>query len=196
MLTIMMMGIKLRSKAFCFKPALCGLFLFSLFVLLLLVTLSITALLQNGGVRRGGAACCVRIGRCRPCQILSATTKCILRRDVFGVAEWRAACESAAAGYKASLGAYRDILNNLSEGTRFYMSLQEAVTGLQQTCGDFVVSRRIEQSDYKQVCGLPSTNALCSFHHDMIEERCVAMYCGNFTVRHCIKLHQAVPLHT
>jgi hypothetical protein len=45
-------------------------------------------------------------------------------KAVFEVPAWRAACEGAAGGIKAVLKTYKEVLDHLSEGLRFYMSLQ------------------------------------------------------------------------
>lgn len=45
-------------------------------------------------------------------------------KAVFEVPAWRGACEAAAGGIKASLKTYKEVLDHLSEGLRFYMSLQ------------------------------------------------------------------------
>jgi hypothetical protein len=49
-------------------------------------------------------------------------------RSIFAVDAWRAACESAGGGVKGTLKAYREVLDHLSEGLRFYMSLQVRMT--------------------------------------------------------------------
>ncbi len=53
--------------------------------------------------------------------------------------------QSAAAGVRASVAAFNEVRDNLSEGLRFYASLQEAAAALQQTVGDFCLTRRIER---------------------------------------------------
>jgi programmed cell death 6-interacting protein len=45
-------------------------------------------------------------------------------KAVFEVPAWRAACEGAAGGIRAILKTYKEVLDHLSEGLRFYMSLQ------------------------------------------------------------------------
>ncbi len=53
--------------------------------------------------------------------------------------------QGASAGIRAQADAYRDVRDNLSEGLRFYMSLQEAIVTLQQQIGDFCLTRRIQR---------------------------------------------------
>lgn len=46
---------------------------------------------------------------------------------------------------RASLSAYREVRDNLSEGLRFYMSLQEAIGTLGQQAGDYALTRRLQR---------------------------------------------------
>jgi hypothetical protein len=45
-------------------------------------------------------------------------------KAAFEVGAWRASCEAAAGGIKGLLSSYKEVLDHLSEGLRFYMSLQ------------------------------------------------------------------------
>ena len=40
---------------------------------------------------------------------------------------------------------FRELRDNLSEGLRFYMSLQEAIAILRQQAGDYVLTRRLQR---------------------------------------------------
>ena len=42
------------------------------------------------------------------------------------------------------MASFKDVQNNLSEGLRFDMSLQEAIGSLGQQIGDFCLTRRIQ----------------------------------------------------
>ena len=53
--------------------------------------------------------------------------------------------QAAAAGVRASLSTYREVRDNLSEGLRFYMSLQEAIGTLAQQAGDYSLTRRLQR---------------------------------------------------
>lgn len=53
--------------------------------------------------------------------------------------------QSAAAGMRAQARLFAEVRDNLSEGARFYASLQEALTSLQQHIGDFCLTRRIQR---------------------------------------------------
>ena len=56
--------------------------------------------------------------------------------------------QGAAAGVRAQVGAFKMARDNLSEGLRFYMSLQEAIVQLGQQIGDFCLTRRIQRCPY------------------------------------------------
>eukprot|EP00884_Botryococcus_braunii_P008240 jgi/Botrbrau1/17417/Bobra.0054s0013.1 len=68
-------------------------------------------------------------------------------KQVFGFPEWRAACEAAAEGMKAKLREYGELRDNMSEGLRFYMSLQEAIAKLKQLATDFGLTRTLQRED-------------------------------------------------
>eukprot|EP00208_Stichococcus_sp_RCC1054_P002835 CAMPEP_0206140322 /NCGR_PEP_ID=MMETSP1473-20131121/9097_1 /ASSEMBLY_ACC=CAM_ASM_001109 /TAXON_ID=1461547 /ORGANISM="Stichococcus sp, Strain RCC1054" /LENGTH=740 /DNA_ID=CAMNT_0053534441 /DNA_START=308 /DNA_END=2527 /DNA_ORIENTATION=- len=77
-------------------------------------------------------------------------TKQAAFRSAFGFDEWRSACESAAAGMRAQARLFAEVRDNLSEGARFYASLQEALTSLQQHIGDFCLTRRIQREEMEE----------------------------------------------
>eukprot|EP00878_Enallax_costatus_P005711 GHUV01005989.1.p1 GENE.GHUV01005989.1~~GHUV01005989.1.p1 ORF type:complete len:726 (+),score=266.47 GHUV01005989.1:1137-3314(+) len=87
----------------------------------------------------------------RNSELLAAITRdAQMFKAVFEVAAWRAACESAATGIKNTLKTYKEVLDHLSEGLRFYMSLQEAVKQHQQQCSDYAYTRALQRDDLKQ----------------------------------------------
>ncbi len=45
-------------------------------------------------------------------------------RSIFEIGAWRQACEQAAAGMRGQVKLFREVMDHLSEGLRFYMSLQ------------------------------------------------------------------------
>ena len=45
---------------------------------------------------------------------------------------------------RAQVASFKEVRDNLSEGLRFYMSLQEAIANLGQQIGDFCLTRRIQ----------------------------------------------------
>ncbi|KAL4858651.1 Vacuolar-sorting protein [Chlorella vulgaris] len=68
-------------------------------------------------------------------------------KSSYGFPEWRRACEGAASGVKASIKMYKELRDNLGEGLRFYMGLQEAIGSLRQQAGDHCMTRRIQRDD-------------------------------------------------
>lgn len=46
---------------------------------------------------------------------------------------------------RSKLAVYRELQDNMSEGLRFYMSLQEAINTLRQQCGDYCLTRGIQK---------------------------------------------------
>ena len=56
--------------------------------------------------------------------------------------------QGSCTGIKASARTYRELRDNLGEGLRFYMGLQEAIGSLRQQAGDHVMTRRIQRCDH------------------------------------------------
>ena len=55
------------------------------------------------------------------------------------------AFQAGASGMRTKLAIYREMQDNMSEGLRFYMSLQEAISTLRQQSGDYVLTRSIQK---------------------------------------------------
>ena len=53
--------------------------------------------------------------------------------------------QAGATGMRSKLAVYRELQDNMSEGLRFYMSLQEAINTLRQQCGDYCLTRSIQK---------------------------------------------------
>eukprot|EP00887_Chlorella_sp_A99_P006063 scaffold22.g6063.t1 len=74
-------------------------------------------------------------------------------RSSYGFAEWRKSCEAsggglaAAQGIRTTIASFKELRDNLGEGLRFYMSLQEAIGALKQQVGDHCMTRRIQRDD-------------------------------------------------
>ena len=43
------------------------------------------------------------------------------------------------------MASFKEVRNNMSEGLRFYMSLQEAIAVLAQQAGDYILTRRLQR---------------------------------------------------
>ena len=69
--------------------------------------------------------------------------------------------------------------DNLSEGLRFYMSLQEAIVTLQQQIGDFCLTRRIQRCDSRV-----STILCMSCHHCCPREKLVLIHSPSYVSGH------------
>lgn len=53
--------------------------------------------------------------------------------------------QGAASGMKAKVALFSEVRENFSEGLRFYMSLQEAISHLAQQVGDYSMTRQIQR---------------------------------------------------
>ena len=53
--------------------------------------------------------------------------------------------QAGASGMRGKLAVYRELQDNMSEGLRFYMSLQEAINTLRQQSGDYVLTRSMQR---------------------------------------------------
>jgi len=72
-------------------------------------------------------------------------------KTLFEVGAWRSACGNASNNVKATVKVFKEVLDHLSEGLRFYMSLQEAVKAHQQQCSDYAYTRALQRDDLTQV---------------------------------------------
>ncbi|KAK1412046.1 hypothetical protein QVD17_33000 [Tagetes erecta] len=62
----------------------------------------------------------------------------------FNIEDYRAACEKCYKHIEAAIAKYREIKENINEGLKFYVTLQEAITSVKQQCSDFVMTRSIQ----------------------------------------------------
>lgn len=56
------------------------------------------------------------------------------------------ALQTASQEVRRNMAAYKEVRANMSEGLRFYMSLQEAIAVLAQQAGDYIMTRRLQRS--------------------------------------------------
>jgi programmed cell death 6-interacting protein len=75
-----------------------------------------------------------------------ATAKTAYAR-AYSLDAWRAECDAAAAGVRGRADAFKELRDNLGEGTRFYASLRDALAGLARQVTDYVTARRLERDD-------------------------------------------------
>lgn len=80
-------------------------------------------------------------------------------RQAFGFREWRQACEGAASGMRSKVALFLEVRDNFSEGLRFYMSLQEAISHLAQQVGDYSMTRQIQRDDLVEDLERPAQTA-------------------------------------
>lgn len=64
---------------------------------------------------------------------------------------------------RAAVAKYREIRENINEGLKFYVTLQDAITNLKQQCSDYVMTRSIQCREMmddlqRQIAGLSFTN--------------------------------------
>lgn len=69
---------------------------------------------------------------------------------VFDVAGWRASCEAASNTIRENIKTFRELLNHLSEGLRFYIGTAEVITRTLQESQDFVYTRGVQREELKQ----------------------------------------------
>ena len=53
--------------------------------------------------------------------------------------------QTASQEVRKNMACYKEVRNNMSEGLRFYMSLQEAIAVLAQQAGDYILTRRLQR---------------------------------------------------
>lgn len=89
---------------------------------------------------------------------------------LFNLEDYKAA---RAKGYKqisAAIAKYREIKDNINEGLKFYVTLQDAITNLKQQCSDFAMTRNIQCRDMmedlqRQLAGLSFNNSKPGFKY-------------------------------
>ncbi|XP_076947296.1 vacuolar-sorting protein BRO1-like [Bidens hawaiensis] len=64
--------------------------------------------------------------------------------STFNIEDYRVACEKCYKQIEAAIAKYREIKENINEGLKFYVTLQEAITSVKQQCSDFIMTRGIQ----------------------------------------------------
>ncbi|PWA35768.1 BRO1 domain, ALIX V-shaped domain protein [Artemisia annua] len=67
--------------------------------------------------------------------------------STFNIEEYRASCEKCYKQIEAAVAKYREIKENINEGLKFYVTLQEAITNIKQQASDFAMTRSIQCRD-------------------------------------------------
>ncbi|KAI7996218.1 Vacuolar-sorting protein BRO1 [Camellia lanceoleosa] len=63
---------------------------------------------------------------------------------IFNLEDYKASCEKTYKQIEAAIAKYREIKENINEGLKFYVTLQDAITNIKQQCSDFVMTRNIQ----------------------------------------------------
>ncbi|XP_024535562.1 vacuolar-sorting protein BRO1 isoform X2 [Selaginella moellendorffii] len=65
----------------------------------------------------------------------------------FNLQDYVVARERAYKQLSAAIAKYREIRENINEGLKFYVTLQDAITNLKQQCSDYVMTRNIQSRE-------------------------------------------------
>ncbi|THF99147.1 hypothetical protein TEA_007215 [Camellia sinensis var. sinensis] len=63
---------------------------------------------------------------------------------IFNLEDYKASREKTYKQIEAAIAKYREIKENINEGLKFYVTLQDAITNIKQQCSDFVMTRNIQ----------------------------------------------------
>ncbi|XP_047340914.1 vacuolar-sorting protein BRO1-like [Impatiens glandulifera] len=63
---------------------------------------------------------------------------------VFNLEDYKASREKSYKQIEAGIAKYREIKENINEGLKFYVTLQDAITNVKQQCNDYVMTRNIQ----------------------------------------------------
>ncbi|OVA14237.1 BRO1 domain [Macleaya cordata] len=78
---------------------------------------------------------------------------------VFSLEDYKASREKSYKQIAAAIAKFQEIKDNINEGLKFYVTLQDAITNVKQQCSDFVMTRNIQcremmEDVQRQVAGL------------------------------------------
>lgn len=68
-------------------------------------------------------------------------------KETYNFTDWRKQCDTAAHKFRGVARDFNEIAGNLSEGIRFYTSLQDAVAALRQQVGDYCMTRKVQRDE-------------------------------------------------
>ncbi|CAK9200542.1 unnamed protein product [Sphagnum troendelagicum] len=77
----------------------------------------------------------------------------------FNLEDYKTSREKAFKQVNVAVAKYRDVRDNINEGLKFYVTLQDAITNLKQQCSDYVMTRNIQCREMmedlqRQIAGL------------------------------------------
>ncbi|KAL5553360.1 hypothetical protein UlMin_040761 [Ulmus minor] len=78
---------------------------------------------------------------------------------IFNLEDYKASREKCYKQIQASIAKFREIKDNINEGLKFYVTLQDAITNVKQQCSDFIMTRNIQcremmEDVQRQISGL------------------------------------------
>ncbi|CAM8939298.1 unnamed protein product [Rhodiola kirilowii] len=78
---------------------------------------------------------------------------------IFNIEDYKASREKSYKQIRAAISKFQEIKENINEGLKFYVTLQDAITNVKQQCSDFVMTRRMQcreliEDVQRQVAGL------------------------------------------
>ncbi|KAM1846818.1 hypothetical protein ACFX15_010638 [Malus domestica] len=78
---------------------------------------------------------------------------------IFNLEDYKASREKCYKQIQAAIAKFREIKENINEGLKFYVTLQDAITNVKQQCNDFVMTRNIQCKEmiedvHKKMAGL------------------------------------------
>ncbi|KAF3646404.1 putative nuclear pore complex protein Nup98-Nup96-like [Capsicum annuum] len=79
--------------------------------------------------------------------------------SIFNLEDYKASCERIYKQIEAAILKYQEIKENINEGLKFYVTLQEAINNVKQQCSDFVMTRNMQcremiEDVQRQISGL------------------------------------------
>ncbi|KAG0476298.1 hypothetical protein HPP92_013139 [Vanilla planifolia] len=93
---------------------------------------------------------------------------------IFNLEDYKVARDKCCKQIAAAVAKYREIKENINEGMKFYVTLQDAVNNIKQQCSDFVMTRNIQSRDMleevqRQVAGLSFSSGQPSLPRSMTQ---------------------------
>uniref|UniRef100_A0A7N0V9M5 BRO1 domain-containing protein n=1 Tax=Kalanchoe fedtschenkoi TaxID=63787 RepID=A0A7N0V9M5_KALFE len=78
---------------------------------------------------------------------------------IFNIEDYKASREKSYKQIRSAISKYQEIKENINEGLKFYVTLQDAITNVKQQCSDFVMTRSMQcremiEDVQRQVAGL------------------------------------------
>ncbi|CAL9133854.1 unnamed protein product [Musa acuminata var. zebrina] len=93
--------------------------------------------------------------------------------SVFNLEDYKVAREKSYKQISAAIAKYREIKDNINEGLKFYVILQDAITNVKQQCSDFAMTRNIQcremiEDVQRQIAGLNFPDGRVGYNHPSV----------------------------